>query len=98
MSADLKKSWYSFEPSKTDLDGFFMLDFFFSEEALAVMGQDLYDAPGDDMFEYDDKFSMNLKRVLGKDFLNTLFLIFYRYLFNYKQLRIYIFCWSSVIK
>jgi hypothetical protein len=44
-----------------------MLDFFFSEEALAVMGQDLYDAPGDDMFEYDEKFSMNLKRVLGKD-------------------------------
>ena len=52
---------------KTELDGFFMLDFLFSEEALQIMGQDLYDAPGDDMFEYDDKFSMNLKRVLGKE-------------------------------
>jgi len=52
---------------KTELDGFFMLDFFFSEEALQIMGQDLSDAPGDDMFEYDDKFSMNLKRVLGKE-------------------------------
>jgi hypothetical protein len=58
---------HDMKTSKTDLDGFFMLDFFFSEEALTVMGQDLYDAPGDDMFEYDEKFSMNLKRVLGKD-------------------------------
>ena len=58
---------HDIKTAKTDLDGFFMLDFFFSDEALAVMGQDLYDAPGDDMFEYDEKFSMNLKRVLGND-------------------------------
>jgi hypothetical protein len=52
---------------KTELEGFFMLDFFFSEEAMEVMAKDIYSAPGDGIFEYDKQFSNNLYRVLGHE-------------------------------
>ena len=52
---------------KKEFEGFFMLDFFFSEDALLVMAEDLYSAPGEELFEYDKKFSKNLARVVGGD-------------------------------
>ncbi len=51
---------------KTDFEGFLMLDFFFSEDALKVMAQDLFYAPGEELFEYDNKFLNNLGRVVGQ--------------------------------
>jgi hypothetical protein len=52
---------------KTEFEGFLMLDFSFSEDALKVMAEDLYDAPGEDLFEYDKKFVKNLGRVVGRE-------------------------------
>jgi hypothetical protein len=52
---------------KKEFEGFFMLDFFFSEDAIRIMAEDLYSAPGEEFFEYDEKFSNNLARVVGKD-------------------------------
>ena len=57
---------------KTELEGFFMLDFFFSEDALKVMAEDLYSAPGEELFEYDEKFAKNLSRVVGQERGETL--------------------------
>ena len=53
--------------SKTEIEGFFMLDFFFSEDAMKIMSEDLYSAPGEELFEYDNSFAKNLGRVVGKD-------------------------------
>ena len=51
---------------RTEISGFLMLDFFFSKDALMVMAEDLFFA-GDEIFEYDENFSKNLGRVLGKE-------------------------------
>jgi hypothetical protein len=50
---------------KTEIEGFLMLDFFFSEDALNVMADDFSLAQGDELFEYDVKFAKNLSRVVG---------------------------------
>ena len=60
--------------SKTELEGFLMLDFFFSENALKVMAEDLFSAPGEELFEYDEKFAKNLSRVVGQERGEMLFL------------------------
>jgi len=60
FSHDLKNKNNEFE-------GFFMLDFFFSEKAMEVMAKDIYSAPGDGMFEYDESYSNNLGRIVGKE-------------------------------
>jgi len=52
---------------KKEFEGFFMLDFFFSEKAMQVMAKDIYSAPGDGMFEYDYAYSNNLGRIVGKE-------------------------------
>ena len=52
---------------ETEIEGFLMLDFFFSEDALKIMAEDFYGAPGEDLFEYDDKFARNLGRTVGKE-------------------------------
>ena len=52
---------------ETEIEGFLMLDFFFSEDALKIMAEDFYGAPGEDLFEYDDDFAKNLGRVVGKE-------------------------------
>ena len=57
---------------ETEIEGFLMLDFFFSEDALKVMAEDLYSAPGEELFQYDEKFAKNLSRVVGKDKGETL--------------------------
>ena len=51
---------------KKDFEGFFMLDFLFSNEAMLIMKEDLYGAPGDELFEYDKNFSNNLSRIVGE--------------------------------
>ena len=60
LSHDLKNKNNEFE-------GFFLLDFFFSEKAMEVMAKDIYSAPGDGMFEYDESYSNNLGRIVGKE-------------------------------
>ena len=52
---------------KKEFEGFFMLDFFFSEKAMEVMAKDIYSAPGDGMFEYDHAYANNLGRIVGKE-------------------------------
>ena len=59
------KTTHNMKSREIKLEGFFMLDFFFSEEALQVMADDFYAAPGEDFFEYDNDFSKNLSRVVG---------------------------------
>ena len=44
-----------------------IFDFFFSEKAMKIMAEDLYSAPGDEFFEYDNKFSKNLGRMVGQE-------------------------------
>jgi len=52
---------------KKEFEGFFMLDFLFSEKAMQVMANDIYSAPGDGTFEYDHAYSNNLGRIVGKE-------------------------------
>jgi hypothetical protein len=58
---------HDMKKQKKEFEGFFMLDFFFSKDAMRVMAEDLYSAPGEELFEYDEKFSKNLARVVGGD-------------------------------
>ena len=48
-------------------DGFVLLDFDFSEKALEIMANDIFSAPGDEIFEYDKAYEANLSRLVGKD-------------------------------
>ena len=57
---------YKERPKITEIEGFLMLDFFFSEEALNIMAEDLYSAPGEELFDYNQAFAKNLGRVVGK--------------------------------
>jgi len=52
---------------KQEFEGFFMLDFFFSDAAMQVMAEDIYNSPGDGMFEYDHVYANNLGRIVGKE-------------------------------
>ena len=47
-------------------DGFLFLDFDFSDDALEIMANDIFSAPGDEIFEYDINYENNLSRLLGK--------------------------------
>jgi hypothetical protein len=58
---------HDMKKQKKEFEGFFMLDFLFSKDAMHVMAEDLYSAPGEELFEYDDNFSKNLARVVGQD-------------------------------
>ena len=58
---------HDMKSQKKEFEGFFMLDFFFSEAAMRVMAKDIYSAPGDGMYEYDEAFANNLGRVVGKE-------------------------------
>ena len=48
-------------------DGFVLFDFDFSEKALEIMANDIFSAPGDEIFEYDQAYEANLSRLVGKD-------------------------------
>jgi hypothetical protein len=52
---------------KTELEGFLMFDFLFSEDAMMYMAAALHDSKDEEVFEYDEKFSKNLGRVVGKE-------------------------------
>ena len=60
LSHDMKNN-------KKEFEGFFMLDFFFSEKAMQVMAKDIYSAPGDGLFEYDEAYANNLGRIVGDE-------------------------------
>jgi len=60
---------------KTAIDNdFLILDFYFSNEALEVMYEDLITAPGDELFEYSEKFSKSLARIVGVKNFNEIIL------------------------
>tara|TARA_B100001142_G_scaffold330275_1_gene397535 strand:- start:10269 stop:14726 length:4458 start_codon:yes stop_codon:yes gene_type:complete len=59
--------YHDMNNQETEIEGFFMLDFFFSEDAMRVMAEDFYSAPGEELFEYDTDFAKNLGRVVGKE-------------------------------
>ena len=55
------------DKNNLSLDGFLMLDFDFSEKAMEIMAQDIFSAPGDEMFEYNQDYADNLSRIVGND-------------------------------
>jgi hypothetical protein len=59
---------HNMNSQKTEIEGFLMLDFFFSEDALNIMADDFYSAQGYEIFEYDEKFAKNLSRVVGEEY------------------------------
>ncbi len=58
---------HDMKSQKKEFEGFFMLDFFFSDAAMQVMAKDIYSAPGDGMYEYDEAYANNLGRVVGNE-------------------------------
>ena len=52
---------------ETEVEGFFIFDFHFSEDAMKIMFEDIFASPGDDVFVYDDKYLKNLSRVVGEE-------------------------------
>jgi len=66
---------YNILEERTSIDNdFLMLDFYFSDEALEFMYEDLITAPGDELFEYSDKFSKSLARIVGVNNFNEIIL------------------------
>ena len=53
--------------NKTEFRIFLLLDFMFSESALSVMSEDIYEAYGDIKFRYGDFYKKTLSRLVGKD-------------------------------
>ena len=52
---------------KKEFEGFFMMDFFFSKEALIVMAKDIYKYDNDGFDDYDDAYKNNLSRIVGNE-------------------------------
>ena len=50
-----------------DFKGFFMLDFDFSKDAMEIMAQDIFSAPGEEIFEYNKNYENNLSRIVGNN-------------------------------
>ena len=61
------KTFHDINTKETEIEGFLILDFFFSEKAMKVMSEDLYGAPGEETFEYDTNFVQNITRLVGKE-------------------------------
>jgi len=50
------------------IEGFLLLDFYFSEKVLEKMYDDIYSSPGEEFYDYDAKYVSNLSRVVkGKN-------------------------------
>ena len=57
---------------RTEIEGFLVLDFFFSEDAMMFMAEDLSYYRDEEEFAYDDNFSKNLGRFLGYEQVSSL--------------------------
>ena len=55
-----------------DFNGFFMLDFDFSKDAMEIMAQDIFSAPGEEIFEYNKNYENNLSRIVGDNIKDEL--------------------------
>ena len=55
------------ENTLQEFSGFFMLDFLFSKKAIQVMADDIFSAPGDDIFEYTNLYKNNLLYLVGSE-------------------------------
>jgi len=53
--------------NKKEFEGFFMLDFFFSQQALVVMAKDIYKYDNDGFSDYDNAYKDNLSRIVGNE-------------------------------
>tara|TARA_B100000902_G_C27292293_1_gene907851 strand:- start:838 stop:2373 length:1536 start_codon:yes stop_codon:yes gene_type:complete len=53
------------EEDKTDLQSFLLLDFMFSEEALQIMADNIYEAYSSTEFNYGNRYKKNLARLVG---------------------------------
>jgi len=53
--------------NKKEFEGFFMLDFFFSQPALVVMSEEIYKYDYDGFDDYDDAYKDNLSRIVGNE-------------------------------
>jgi len=53
--------------NKKEFEGFFMLDFFFSQQALVVMANDIYKYDKDGFDDYDAAYKNNLSRIVGNE-------------------------------
>ncbi len=58
---------HNMRTQETDMEGFLILDFFFSEDAMMYMADALHYSKDEEVFEYDKNFSKNLGRVVGKE-------------------------------
>ena len=70
--AGVRLNRYIGSPQLDTLDPFLMLDFFFSEDAMMRMAEDLAYYKDEEDFEYDENFSKNLGRVIGAERVETL--------------------------
>ena len=59
---------------RTEIEGFLMLDFFFSDDAMMHMAERLLDSKDEEVFEYDNDFSNNLGRIVGEESAERLLL------------------------
>ena len=55
-------------------EGFLLFDFFFNDEALQLMVDDIYSAPGDLDFNFDENYLLNLCKVVGTNEAENLYL------------------------
>lgn len=57
---------------KKEIDGLFIFNFHFSEDAMKIMAEDIFAAPGDKSFIYDDTYTKNLSRIVGDELAENL--------------------------
>ena len=55
-------------------EGFLLFDFYFNDEALQLMVDDIYSAPGDLDFNFDENYLLNLCKVVGTNEAENLYL------------------------
>ena len=53
--------------NQLEVDGFLMFDFDFSKDAMEIMAQDIFSAPGEEIFEYDKDYENNLSKLVGRE-------------------------------
>ena len=65
---------FTIENNSRSFSGFLLLDFYFSDEALQIMYDDIYSSPGDLEYNFDQKYLLNLCKVVGSKNAEELYL------------------------
>ena len=58
---------HDMQTTNTEFRGFLLIDFLFSDKALKIMADDIYSAPSDIMYDYNNNYLNNLSRLVGAD-------------------------------